>query len=170
MHRQSFDVVVRTGIKTHVDRAVRIQAPDLAAWKVASAAAPEESQFSANYDFAISLHYDTKDCAVFRLSPPATRTGIKASVNRAVGIQSRDAAARDRAAAAATASSEISSDQNLAVRLQRNSGDSIIRTGIKGHVERPIGIQPCDTVTHERTGAAAESRKTSSNQYFPICL
>ena len=121
MHRQSFDVVVRTGIIAHVDRAVEIQAPDLAAWKVASAAAPEESQFSANYDFAISLHYDTKDCAVFRVGTAPACTGIKAHVDGAVGIQSRDAAARDGAGAAATASSEISSDQNLAVRLQRNS-------------------------------------------------
>src|SRR5438128_12492453 len=49
--------------------------------------------------------------------------------------------------------------------------DCVVRPARTGHVDRPIRIQPCDTVTYERTGAAAaESRKTSSNQYFPICL
>ncbi len=106
------------------------------------------------------MHRQSKDVVI--------RTGIEAGIRRAIRIKSCDVVAHSRAAAEGR---ESSSDQNLAVRLNRQRIDFTIGTGIKRGVERPIGIQPRDAVARcpART-AAAESRKTSSNQYFPICL
>src|SRR5207253_1014322 len=108
---------------------------------------------------------DTKDCAVFRLSPAAARTGIKAGVDGAVGIQPRDAAARDGADTTATASGEISSDQNLAVRLQCNSRDSIVRTGIEADVERAVGIESPDMLACGCARSATAEGGESSTDY-----
>ncbi len=107
------------------------------------------------------MHRQSKDVVI--------RTGIEARIRRAIRIKSCDVVAHSRAAAAE--GRESSSDQNLAVRLNGQRIDFTIGTGIKRGVERPIGIQPRDAVARSPAGtAAAESRKTSSNQYFPICL
>src|SRR6266567_4624345 len=116
LHRQSFDVVIRARIKT-VDCAISIQSRNLAARKSGASATADSSQFSTDHDFAISLYHDSKNCAVFGMRPATGRTRIKGSVDRAVGIQPRDATAHDRAGAPAAESGKTSSNQYFPICL-----------------------------------------------------
>ena len=109
LHRQSFDVVTSARIKT-VDCAISIHSRNLAARKSGASATADSSQFSTDHDFAISLYHNSKNRAVLRLRTAAGRTRIKSSVDRAVGIQPPDAAARNCAGAAAAERGEISSN------------------------------------------------------------
>jgi hypothetical protein len=73
-------------------------------------------------------------------SRAAGRTGIEAHIERTISVQPTEGVSRRYARAAATEFEEIAHDQNLAVGLQRQPFDVVVRTGIKAGVDCAVGI------------------------------
>ena len=68
-------------------------------------------------------------------------------LQRGVGVgQPADEIARRYTAATAAESGKISTHQNLAVRLHRESADSDIRAGIEIRVNGAVSAKPSDTL------------------------
>src|SRR6266536_2646022 len=161
--------VVRARIEA-VDRAIRIQPADEVSRRYAGAAAAEFCEVADDQNLAVGLHRQSFDVVI--------RARIK-TVDCAISIQSRNLAARKSGASATADSSQFSTDHDFAISLYHDSKNCAVfgmrpaagRTRIKGSVDRAVGIQPPDATARDRAGAAAaESGKTSSNLYFPICL
>ena len=87
---------------------------------------------SAHQNLAVGLHRKGKDKIV--------RVGVKAGVQRAVGIKPRNAVV------GLAADADPAAHHNLAVGLHRKGMDLAVGVGVKAGVERAVGIKPRNAV------------------------
>ena len=134
LDRQGVDRVVcpGAGVKAGVQRAVTVQPRDAVA-----ACAVDRGEVAPDERLAVGLdrhgiHQDIRPGA-----------GVKAGVQRAIGVQPRDAIAPR-----AVDCGKVTPDQDLAVGLDRYSPYPAIRpsAGIKAGVQRAVTVQPGDAV------------------------
>ncbi len=151
---QSANIAVRATarVKTHIDAAVGIEPGNVGACH-----AVHLIEATGDNNLAVILYGKGADFVV------RAGTRIKACVQTAVGIEPRDVTARD-----AVYLSENSSDHDLAVGLNSNGVNALIRAtaGIEAHIDAAIGIKPGDEISRH----AIDLSKPAADDHLAVGL
>ncbi len=157
LHREALDERVRARIEGRVERAVGVEAPD-----VAARATPQTRKVAPGQNLPVGLHREGPHATA---EHAAARARVETRVNRSVGVQPPDVAA-----GAARQIREVATHQDLPVGLQRYDIDLAVRSRIERRIDRSVGIEPADEVARRRARAAAQHREDSANQDLSVGL
>ena len=115
------------------------------------------SEATADQNFSVSLHGNFIDAAV------RASAGSEAGVQRAVGVEPGDAAARH-----AADRGELAADQNFSIRLHGQTVNVAVGQRIEGvrRFHRAVGIEPGEAIA----GRAVDGSELSPNQNFSVGL
>ena len=152
LQRQTVDLPVGTGagMKAGISRAVGVQPNNTGV-----CAAVEQREKPRHHHLAVWLQRQAEHAAI------GTGAGVKAGVQRPIGVQSRNAVAR-----AAIDVGEKPCDQHLAVWLHGQVVDPPINDRVEGSVDRAIGVQPGNAAAR----AAVERREVTPHQQLAVGL
>ncbi len=161
LQREESDPLIRRGrSETLIQRAVCVQ-PSEVRLRRRSGAASEARELAGDDDLPVGLQRHMPDGGV--------RAGIEALVHGPISVQPRQVVAR-RTNPLAQELREFPTDQDLAVRLQYQREDRVIRGRVEALVDRAVGVHPSEVIAWGRPRSTSQPGEESPDEDLPVRL